>query len=221
MIVDFQRASDTQEAIRIQQELAPRVSTEDRPAEGDLRAAFDISCDFGSKEFFAACCLFEREEPWNPVRTFTGQMTESFPYIPGLLSFREIPSVINVWRELPDDIRSRVGLLMVDGHGIAHPRGIGIASHLGLALDRPSIGVAKNPFIGVKDGPWRLVNGRKISCEVVPKGCRRPLYVSAGHRHSPQGAVETIEPMLKAGFNPLKTAHNAANEARRAAKSAG
>jgi len=218
MVRTPRKAIIARRAIDYQLELAPRVETVDRPAEGDLIAAFDISCDFGSYLFFTACCLFERTAPFNPVETCTGRLTEEFPYIPGLLSFRELPSILNVWESLPKNLRARIGLLMVDGHGIAHPRGIGLASHLGLELDLPSIGVAKNPFVGTKKGRWRYLDGKRVSREVVPKGCRKPVYVSAGHRVSPESAVEIVEPMLLSGFNPLKAAHNAANEARKSAK---
>ena len=123
-----------------------------------------------------------------------------FPYVPGFLSFREIPAAIAALRLLahqPD-------LLMVDGHGIAHPRRLGIAAHLGVLTGLPSIGVAKSRLVGRHDEPGaergsRTVlshKGETVGIVLRSRERARPLYVSPGHLVSLEQAVELVEASL-------------------------
>ena len=119
-----------------------------------------------------------------------------FPYVPGLLSFREIPVLLEALKKLgtmPD-------LLFCDGHGYAHPRRLGLASHLGVILDRPSIGCAKSILVGThgrlpaKAGSWtplvdEKASGEKIGAVLRTRTNVRPIYVSQGHRVSLESAV--------------------------------
>ena len=119
-----------------------------------------------------------------------------FPYVPGLLSFREIPVLLEALRKLSE----LPGLLFCDAHGYAHPRRMGLASHLGIVVDRPSIGCAKSILIG-KHGPladfagsWTpLVDdkakGERIGAALRTRRDTRPIYVSQGHRVSLQTAI--------------------------------
>ncbi len=111
-----------------------------------------------------------------------------FPYIPGLLSFREAPIILEVWKQL----NHRPEVLLVDGQGIAHPRGLGIASHLVLLLDVPTIGVAKSKLVGEGEEPeteagaasplfW---HGQVVGWILRTRTEIQPLYVSPGHRVS-------------------------------------
>lgn len=119
-----------------------------------------------------------------------------FPYVPGLLSFREIPAVARALEELgatPD-------LLVVDGHGIAHPRRFGLACHLGVLADRPTVGVAKSRLVGHHEevpgerGAWRpLVDGEEVIGAVLrTRSGVRPVYVSTGHRVSLPTAIDLV-----------------------------
>ena len=119
-----------------------------------------------------------------------------FPYIPGLLSFREAPLLLRAWKRLhitPD-------LLICDGQGIAHPRGLGLASHLGLLLDRPTIGCAKSCLVGTYTTPGRSkgshtplrYNGRVVGAVVRSRTDVRPLFVSPGYRITVQEAVRIV-----------------------------
>lgn len=118
------------------------------------------------------------------------------PYVPGLLSFREGPAVLEAVRDLP----RRPELLLVDGAGIAHPRRLGIASHLGVLLDLPSIGVAKSRLCGqdIQPGPRRgdsaplLDGGEPIGIVLRTRDQVRPLYVSPGHRCDIEGAARWV-----------------------------
>ncbi len=139
-----------------------------------------------------------------------------FPYIPGLLSFREAPLVLLAWKRL----KTRPDLLMVDGQGIAHPRRLGIASHLGLLLNTPSIGCAKSRLIGTHDvlpqraGSFRLLsdNGEVIGAAVRTKRAVKPLYISIGHRVELDKAISLVLDCCR-GFRlpqPTRLAHIAA-----------
>ena len=107
-----------------------------------------------------------------------------FPYVPGLLSFREAPALVAAWGRLPE----RPDLLLCDGQGIAHPRGLGLASHLGLLLEVPSIGCAKSRLVGehAEPGPRRgdraplRYRGRTVGAVLRTRDAVRPLYVSPG-----------------------------------------
>ena len=117
-----------------------------------------------------------------------------FPYVPGLLSFRECPPALAALRALPQ----RPDLLLCDGQGLAHPRRFGIACHLGVLLDIPAIGAAKSRLIGTHEEPHSergsqapLFDGEeRIGSVVRTRTNVHPIYVSVGHRVSLQTAVE-------------------------------
>jgi deoxyribonuclease V len=184
------------EARAIQERLRERVDTEGRSDAIHTVAGVDLgfarSGDGGLLGrgvvivmSFPGLEVLERQEALVPV---------TFPYIPGLLSFREAPAVIAAFEQierLPD-------LLFVDGHGLAHPRRFGIACHLGVVLDLPTIGVAKSILVGRADPPgeeagdWSpLRAGDEIigaALRTRPRGS--PVYVSVGHRISLLRAVQ-------------------------------
>jgi deoxyribonuclease V len=142
-----------------------------------------------------------------------------FPYIPTLLSFREIPPAYSAIKKL----HSEPDVFMVDGQGFAHPYGLGFASHLGLILDKPTIGVAKSLLCGeveqnIEEG-WAplMYKGKVIGAEVVTKQGTKPVYVSVGHRVSLKRAIEIV---LKCTGKyklpePTRRAHIAAGEEKR------
>jgi deoxyribonuclease V len=146
------------------------------------------------------------------------------PYIPGLLGFREVPVLAEAFHALP----SRPDLILVDGHGQAHPRGLGIASHLGVVLDVPTIGVAKSILVGQVEGDlgdaagaqaplvWQ---GRRIGVALRTRRGANPIYVSVGHRISLETALRWV---LATGRGrrlpePTRLAHEAATRVRLAA----
>ena len=131
------------EAVKLQKELAATARCEDDLGPVKLIAGVDVSMNKFSPDGFAAIVVLS--VPDMRVVEVAGAKTQlAMPYIPGLLSFREIPLLLEAWGRLahqPD-------LLMVDGQGIAHPRRLGIAAHLGLYLNKPSIGCAKSILVG-------------------------------------------------------------------------
>ncbi len=144
----------------------------------------------------------------------------SFPYLPGFLSFREGPVLLEAFAGLaaPPD------LIMFDGHGIAHPRGLGLASHLGLFLDRPTIGCAKSRLVGDYREPGPEIGaaeplvfqGRIVGTVLRTKAGVRPVFISPGHRISLEQAVAVTRRCCR-GYRipePVRQAHLAVNRLR-------
>jgi len=145
----------------------------------------------------------------------------TFPYIPGLLSFREIPPLLEAW----DRLGAKPDCILCDGQGIAHPRGLGLASHFGLILQVPTIGCAKSPLYGSFDEPGRKRGdtsriedpaGRTIGLVVRTRDRTKPLYVSVGHLVSLRKASSLVLSCSKRFRipEPLRAAHRLAGTGR-------
>lgn len=180
------------EAIAIQERLRHRIETQDRFGEIHWIAASDIGFRDGGMVTRAAAVVMS----WpalEPVEQAVVELPTCFPYVPGLLSFREVPAALAALEQL----KTRPDLVLVDGQGIAHPRRLGVASHLGLLADIPTIGVAKSRLTGwhkpVPDerGAWvPLMQGQeRIGAVLRSRQHVRPLYVSSGHRVSLESAL--------------------------------
>ncbi|HYW21849.1 MAG TPA: deoxyribonuclease V [Nodularia sp. (in: cyanobacteria)] len=130
------------------------------------------------------------------VETSLAHRPTSFPYIPGFLSFREIPAVLDALEK----IQITPDIILCDGQGIAHPRRLGIASHLGVILDMPTIGVAKSLLVGKHEqlpdtkGSWQPLIHKSETIGVVLRTRTgvKPLYVSIGHRISLNTAIDYV-----------------------------
>src|ERR671921_3053028 len=153
------------------------------------------------------------------VQGFQAQLR--FPYVPGLLSFREVPSLAGALRK----VETQVDALILDAQGLAHPRRIGLASHLGLSLDVPTVGCAKSRLVGSSEEPGRekgsatdLVHRGEIVGRVVrTREAVSPVYVSVGNRIDLGSAVDLVLACCTKYRLPESTrqAHNAANRLRR------
>lgn len=184
------------EAIARQKILAAQVEREDRlPAEIRHIAGVDVGFENGGAVTRAAVAVLKADSLQLVDQAIARRPTD-FPYIPGLLSFREIPAILDALGQLA----IRPDLLLVDGQGIAHPRRIGIASHLGLLVDIPSIGVGKSRLTG-RHGPvpegkgeWTpLVDkGETIGAVLRTRVGITPLYISGGHRVSLETALHWV-----------------------------
>ena len=148
-------------------------------------------------EFTRAAIVVLRNPDLTPIEAAVEDAPLVFPYIPGLLAFREGPAVLTAWHKL----QNKPDLLMFDGQGIAHPRGVGIASHMGLWLERPTIGVAKSRLYGLhaEVGPRRgdradLLDksGNVIGAVLRTREKTKPLYISPGHLMDVEHAVEFV-----------------------------
>src|SRR5690554_4018419 len=185
---------DPTEAIALQKRLATRIEREDRLAAVRHIAGVDIGFEQGGEVTRAAVVVLAW--PGEPlagvqvVEQVVHREPTRMPYIPGLLSFREVPAALAAFEGLavlPD-------LVMVDGQGIAHPRRLGVASHLGLWLDLPTIGVAKSRLCGrhgepgPERGDWTpLIDGpddELIGAVLRSRVGVKPLFVTPGHRVS-------------------------------------
>ncbi len=183
------------EAVRLQRELAPKVVREDRL--GEVRRVAGVDVGFRERGRITRVAIAVLEFPsLEPVDQVIGELPTRFPYIPGLLSFREVPAVLEVW----DRLRQPPDLILCDGQGLAHPRRLGIACHLGLLLDLPTIGVAKSRLIGEHEEPpqergaWvPLLDGDEVIGAVLrTRAGVKPLYVSIGHRISLPTAIDYV-----------------------------
>jgi deoxyribonuclease V len=188
------------EAVALQRELAARVvAAGDAPREPFLAAGCDAA---GSgrwarrDERITACVIVLRVPGGEVVDRAWARGPAPFPYVPGLLSFREAPLYLEAFAKLS----VRPDLLICDGQGIAHPRGLGLASHLGVVLDLPSVGAAKSRLIGAHRAPGRsrggstllTHRGRAIGRVLRTRTGVRPLFVSPGHRIGIDAAASVV-----------------------------
>jgi deoxyribonuclease V len=207
------------EARQVQLELAERVIA-DRPlARYETVAGADVSYNRWSPTLYAAVVVLRADTL--EVIDRAGVVAEAtFPYIPGLLSFREAPPVIEAFEKL--SVRPEV--LICDGQGIAHPRRLGLASHLGLWLEIPTIGCAKSHLYGdyEEPGPSRgdwspMTDGDQTIGAVLRTRDRvKPLFVSPGHLCDLPGAIAAVLAATRRYRQPATTqmAHGYVNEMR-------
>jgi len=210
------------EARTIQERLRGRVRERDDAREVRLVAGADVSYDRGSPVLFAAVALLDAES-LELVEVAGVRRPARFPYVPGYLSFREVPAVLEAFRKL----RRRPDLVVCDGHGRAHPRRFGLACHLGVLLDLPTLGCAKSQLVGShrEPGPRRgahvaLRDAGEVIGEVVrTRDGVKPVYVSVGHRISLETArrqVLRLAPRWRLP-EPTRMAHQEVNRLRREA----
>jgi deoxyribonuclease V len=183
-----------EEAARVQTELRTRLvlTWDNRPVA--TIGGVDVSI---RTESTRAAIVVLRYPDLTPVEAVVADTALVFPYIPGLLAFREGPAVLAAWVKLQNE----PDLIMFDGQGIAHPRGLGIASHMGLWLERPTIGVAKSRLYGrhTEVGPGRgdradLLDkqGNIIGTVLRMRERTNPLYISPGHLIDVETATEFV-----------------------------
>lgn len=183
------------EARDLQEELRGRVIREDRCDEIHRVAGLDVSFDEEKRLARAAVAVLELPD-LTVLEQTAAEGPITFPYIPGLFSFREIPPLLAAL----DKLQTRPDLLLCDGQGWAHPRRFGLACHLGVLLDLPSIGAAKTLLLGRHEplpperGSWMpLIDQDEIvGAAVRTQTGVRPVYVSVGHRVSLETAVELV-----------------------------
>ena len=203
------------QAFGIQRELAARVSRTSEITEPRLIAGVDISVSRGQSMATGAVVVVDYPAlELVEMKTVNGKL--DFPYIPGLLSFREAPLALAAFEKLaatPD-------LILVDGQGLAHPRRLGLASHLGLLLDTPTIGCAKSRLCGSYEEPDVALgsradlvdNGEVIGTVLRTKRAINPLYISIGHKMDLETAIGWVLACCR-GYRipePLRLAHLAA-----------
>jgi len=183
------------EAITIQQQLREQVIRKDQLNKVKYIAGVDVGFEENGNITRAAIAVLEFPS-LTLKETSIARLPTSFPYVPGLLSFRELPAVLEALKQL----KQMPDLFLCDGQGIAHPRRLGIASHLGLLSDVPSIGVGKSKLIGthqpVKNerGSWRSLMDKDevIGAVLRTRKGIKPIYVSIGHKICLQTAIDCV-----------------------------
>jgi deoxyribonuclease V len=207
------------EAVELQHALAGRVDVS-RPLDAfDFVAGCDIAYHLTEPVLFAVFAVV-RVSDGTVIETRSVIQAVNFPYIPGLLSFRELPALLTAFTEL----RHAPDAVMLDGQGIAHPRRFGLACHLGLWLDRPCLGCAKSWLVGDYEEPGPTAGDSSpltVSEEAVGVVMRsaagaKPVYVSPGHRIDIASAAAVVRATLSGYRHPTPTraAHMAANALR-------
>jgi deoxyribonuclease V len=179
----------------LQSELAAQVRLVDDYPPLRHVAGVDVGFEEGGAVTRAAAVLIDAQT-LAPIAEVVARQPTRMPYIPGLLSFRELPALLQALSELPQ----APDLVFVDGHGVAHPRRLGIAAHLGVVTGLPTIGVGKSILVGRHEevGPHRgdrqplEYKGEVIGCVLRSKDRIRPLIVSPGHRVSMITAPELV-----------------------------
>lgn len=183
-------------AIEQQIEIAQQLIISGMPEKIKIVAGVDVAYSKKPLTGFSAISLFTYPD-LEYIKTYREIDLIGYPYIPGLLSFREGPLIMDTLEKVEEDI----DLFLFDGQGIAHPRGVGIASHLGFLLDKPSIGVAKNWLTGEYKEPGsekgdksNLIDlgGHIIGHVLRTRKDTNPVFVSPGHKIGIEEACEIV-----------------------------
>ncbi|OKH16098.1 endonuclease V [[Limnothrix rosea] IAM M-220] len=186
----------TTEAKVVQEKLSQYVICQDQlPAEINLVAGVDAGFENKFETIRVAVAVLSFPE-LEVVETKVIRRPTTFPYVPGFLSFRELPAIVDALGE----IKNFPDLILCDGQGYAHPRRFGLACHLGVLLDCPTIGVAKSRYIGKHDelspekGEWvdLIDKDERIGAVLRTRKNVRPLYISCGHRISLKTAIAYV-----------------------------
>ncbi|RME80182.1 MAG: deoxyribonuclease V [Planctomycetota bacterium] len=208
------------EAIELQSKLKSRISLKPLKAFPSVVAGVDTSFEKGSSKAYYAIVVLELPS-LQEKEVVVGSVEMRFPYIPGLLAFRELPVLLEGFKRLqtvPD-------VIICDGHGIAHPRRMGLASHLGLWLDLPTIGCAKKILKGTwkmpekKAGSHSLIelHGEVVGLVLRTKKKCNPVFVSPGHKIDLEDSLRVIQACLHRYKlpEPTRLAHLYANQHRK------
>jgi deoxyribonuclease V len=206
-----------EEAIHLQESLRQRLvlSWDNRPV--NVLAGVDFSYT-ASSTIRASIAMFSYPDLAHQ-QAVVGEAPQTFPYISGLLAYRVGPAILAAWEKL----KYKPDVLLIHGHGVAHPRGVGLASHIGLWINTPTIGVAKTRLygqqteIGSNVGDWSDLFDENdpnniIGAVLRTRGECKPIYVSAGHLIDLPHAIEFVLASCRGCRmpEPLRLAHHAA-----------
>ena len=220
MLIKLNQKLSIEKAHKMQLQLSEKVIREDKlPDNINYVAGVDVAYAQGTSIAAVAVLNFNS---LSLIESQVAHLKTQFPYIPTLLSFRELQptlSAINKLQVQPD-------VFLVDGHGIAHPYRLGFAAHFGLEINRPTIGVAKSLLCGkvepLKNQKWTPITdkGEVIGAALITKSGQKPIYVSIGHRISLERAINIVMDCTKNYRipEPIRTAHMIANEEKRKLK---
>jgi deoxyribonuclease V len=196
------------DAVKLQKKLAPLI-TENSELPPNINNLLGCDATYIQGKTLAAATLVEYET-LQLLRTSMVKERTRFPYVPGLLAFREAPAVLRAIRAL----KAKEYICLVDAHGRAHPRKFGLACHIGLALNRSTIGVAKNLLYGrVKADRVLDRDGHPLAAILKLPNSEKTIYVSVGHKISLTDATNIVKHCLsKNGPLPVRLAHEEVNK---------
>lgn len=225
MLPDYSQVSPS-EAISIQKDLRSQVQLVPLQQEVKILAGADISFNKYSDIVYAGIILL-RFPTMEVLDSATVVTKTSFPYIPGLLAFREVPALLEAWQKLSQ----KPDVLVLDGHGTAHPRRVGVASHFGILEDVATIGCAKSLLAGSFEMPANipfsespLVHREEtIGTALRTKPNCKPVFISPGHRITLPESVDIIKQCTRKYRipEPTRLAHLLVNKIRKEYKDAG
>jgi deoxyribonuclease V len=193
---DYAWPLTVEEALVIQEKLRDQVITSDQLQES-IQYVAGVDMGFAANGTISRAAVAVLSFPdLQLIETSLAHRPTTFPYVPGFLSFREIPAVLDALEK----IKTIPDIILCDGQGIAHPRRLGIASHLGLLIDMPTIGVAKSLLVGKheelpesKGSTQPLIyKGETVGAVLRSRTGVKPLYISSGHRISLPTAIDYV-----------------------------
>jgi deoxyribonuclease V len=210
------------EAVEIQKRLKKQIILKNsfKNLNGKLIAGADVSYDKEIDRFYAGVIVFELQT-MQKIEEVTASGKVSFPYIPGLLSFRESPILLRAFSK----VKKTPDIIILDAQGIAHPRGIGLASHIGLLLNKPSIGCAKTRLIGEYDNVGKeagyysqlTIKGKAVGVVLRTRKNVKPVFVSPGHKIDLATSIDLVLKSCR-GYKlpePTRQAHNLVTKVRK------
>ena len=211
------------EAVALQRRLAGQVRCETFKGLPRIVGGADVSCTRNGGTLWGGLVVFDRKAG-QIIESCVVSLPATFPYVPGLLSFRELPVLLEAAAGL--DLRPEV--LLVDGQGLAHPRRLGLAAHLGLGLDLPTIGCGKSRLVGDTRGEPGAARGcrrllyhrdERVGVLLRTRAGVKPMWISPGHRMDIDSAAR-ITLACTGRYRvpaPIRAAHHLVGEARRQA----
>ncbi len=206
---DFKTDYPLKKLRREQIELSKKVKTEDDFNKIKTIAGIDVA--YPKNEFDNACgaCVIIDYKTKKVIEEKTVFAKADFPYLSTYLFYREFPIV----KKLVANLDSDPSVIMFDGNGTLHPYGSGLASHAGLLLDNPSIGVAKSLLYGKVEENTVKINNEKRGYALISKRARKPIYISPGHRASLKTCVSVVRHLCRYKIpEPLRVAHALSKE---------
>lgn len=218
--LEYYKTIDSIEAKKLQEKLRRKIKIQKMDTDPEFVAGADISFNRGSDVMHAAIIVLRLSDLEPVARSLVSDETP-FPYIPGLLAFRELPVLWKAWQQL----RLQPDVLILDGHGLAHPRRMGIATHFGIEIDWPTMGCAKNILTGSHE-QLSMEKGSAVALEdedeqvgiaLRSRTNVNPIYISPGHKLSFEDAYSVAMQTLTKYKLPRTTrlAHEWANKLRK------
>lgn len=218
--LEFYKTITPTEAKELQEQLRQKITLEKLDEDVEFVAGADISFNRGSNMMHAAIIVLRLQDLQPVARSLVSDETP-FPYIPGLLAFRELPVLWKAWNQL----NVKPDVLIMDGHGLAHPRRMGIATHFGIEIDWPTMGCAKNILTGSheklateKGASVPLTdNEEQVGLALRSRTNVNPIYISPGHKMNFKDSYAIAMQVLTKYKLPRTTrlAHEWANKLRR------